>query len=290
MVDMSQDVSKVSIVMVTFNSMTDIKLSVPILSDLNLNVVVVDNASTDGTPEFIRDGFPQVKLVSLGKNVGFAAACNRGCLELPDSEFLLFLNPDVLPKLETVQALIAYADAHPAVGIVGPRLDNPDGSLQRSFRAVPTVGIVLLRRTPLGRLFPRTLERFLMRDRSSSAPFAVDWLLGACMLLRRSAFVSIGGMDERFFLYFEDVDVCLRMWNSGWKVHYIPTVSMVHAHNRASAQRQWILPKATRLHIGSALKFFAKYPRLILSLVPSYLPSSSDELGEVACEKIRVSQ
>jgi len=223
-------------------------------------VWVVDNASRDDSVAMLAAEFPSVHVQANADNLGYAAAVNQA-LEATTSEYLLVLNPDIVVREGALDLLLDFMDAHQDGGIAAAKLLNTDGSLQHSCRSFYTPRTLLLRRTPLGRLFPNSpvIRHHLLLDYDHATPRAVDWVIGACMLVRRNAADTVGGMDERFFLYFEDVDWCYRMSRQGWKVYYVPQSEMVHEHRRASAR-----PKLSRsfwAHLGSLLRFYEKWNR-----------------------------
>jgi N-acetylglucosaminyl-diphospho-decaprenol L-rhamnosyltransferase len=175
--------------------------------------------------------------------------------------YVLVLNPDIEVRPDSIKTLIDYMESAPDVGLCAPKLLNPDGTLQYSCRTYYSLRTVLLRRTVLGRLFPDhpCVRTHLMTDWDHEGRREVDWVLGAAFMLRRSALPVEGVMDERFFLYFEDVDLCLRLHKSGWKVVYNPAAVMVHHHQRASAQG--LLSRAKFEHVRSWIKFSLKHRR-----------------------------
>ena len=232
-------------------------------SRLQIETIVVDNASNDGTDEMVRDEFPWAKMLVSSTNGGYAAGNNIGIRE-SKGKYVVILNPDVAIFNNSLETLFDYMESHPQVGICGPKLINPDGSIQASSRTFPTPKIILYRRTPLGKLpKPRQLLRqHLMSawDHLQNRP--VDWMVGACFVVRSSALQTVGLLDERFFLYLEDVDWCRRFWQAGYQVHYVTDAEMVHYHQRLSAENPGLvglLSYGTRLHIVSAFKYFAKY-------------------------------
>ena len=225
---------------------------------LDFEVIVVDNASKDSSPQFIRRHFPQVKLIENEKNLGFGKAANIA-YEISASEFCLFINPDIIIQPLSIRNLWEYLRDHRNVAIVFPKLRNIDGSLQYSCRTFYTIPVVLLRRTGLGKLFPnsRIIRDHLMMNWDHSSPREVDWALGASMMVRKSAVANGKPFDERFFLYFEDVDLCYRTKMAGWNVIYYPKAEMVHHHVRHSAGRG--LNRAKIEHVKSWIKFTVKH-------------------------------
>jgi len=197
---------------------------------------VVDNASTDGSQEMVRSRFPQVKLISNSTNAGFAKAQNQA-LRAAAGRYILMLNPDSeLPEADALAKVSAYLDENPDVAIMGLRVLNPDGSLQFSARRFPTIGAALFRHTLLGRLFPknRFVREYVMADWDHSQARDVDWVSGCAMVLRHEAIERIGLLDERFYMYVEDVDICYRAWQAGLKVRYFPFATCIHRIGAAS--------------------------------------------------------
>jgi|GEM_PF-60696 len=228
-------------------------------------IIVVDNHSEDGTVEMLRQKFPEVQVLVNEVNLGYARAVNQG-IRVAKGEYILLLNPDIQVKAGAIQKMIQFMDENEPVGIIGGKLLNPNGTLQYSCRTFYTFPTLLLRRTPLGRLFPNSsiLRDHLMMDWDHTSVREVDWVLGACMLVRRKALEDVGVMDERFFLYFEDVDWCYRMKKGGWKVCYFPDAEMIHQHRRESAQG--LARRALFSHLRSMLHFYDKWSDLIYIL------------------------
>lgn len=214
-------------------------------------IVVVDNACTDDTADIARTAGCEVVRCERS---GYGAAINRGAREL-EGEFFAVLNPDIrFFAADTVQRL-AHHFMHPQVGLVAPALELLDGSLQDSARRTPTPANLLFRRW----LSP---ERGWVRRGGD-----VEWTVGAFWLVRREAWERIGGFDERYFLYFDDVDLCHRMRAAGHTVRFDPTVRAQHAFQAAS--RRPLTAWATRHHIRSALRFFIEHPRYLLDPRPA---------------------
>ncbi len=225
-------------------------------------IVVVDNASTAPGLDEVIARFDEVRWLRNPVNVGYGRGCNQGLAILP-ADYHLILNPDIVVLPGALASLLAFADAHPRAGLIGPQLLNEDGTIQESCRRFYTFKTLLLRRTLLGKLFPRTetVRRHLMRDFDHASARPVDWVLGGCLLVRREARHRCGPMDERFFLYFEDVDWCYRMWQCGFEVLYFPDARFVHRHRRASAQGK--LDRSFWLHLGSLIAFYEKWSLVV---------------------------
>jgi len=198
--------------------------------EVTFEVIVVDNASRDGSADALREAFPQVCLIANEENVGFARANNQA-MEVAEGRYVLLLNSDTRVLPGALAGMVRYADAHPQVGIVGPRLLNPDGTFQRScWRGFPSVGSALVDAFYLWRLAPRSrlVRSSELLDVSGDGPVRVDHVLGACMLVRAEAIREVGGMDGSFFLFLEETDWCYRIARAGWGVHFLPEAQIVH--------------------------------------------------------------
>jgi hypothetical protein len=198
-------------------------------------IFVVDNVSRDGSAEMVKAEFPYVRLVRADVNLGFAAANNRA-LELARGRYVILLNSDAFPGAEALRRAVEHMENEPEVGIGGARLVGRDGSLQPSARMFPSPLNDLLTLTGLAARFPKS--RFLGRpDRSwanSHDAADVDWVPGAFSIVRRSVLDEIGHFDERFFLYYEEVDLCRRVKQAGYRVRYWPDVTVVHLGGESS--------------------------------------------------------
>lgn len=231
--------------------------------DFEHEVIVIDNASGDNTGEMIKKYFPSVKFIQSQKNLGYGGGVNLG-IKAAKGRYLMILNPDIVILTNEIGKMINYMDEHPQIGILGPKLINPDGSLQYSCYRFPTFFIPFYRRTILGKLpwLKKKVAHYLMMDWDHTQNREVDWTLGGCWLLRKSAQEKIGLMDERFFMYFDDVDYCRRVWEAGYKVVYFAGTEIVHYHQRSSAETSLIFGitrRVVREHIKSWIKYFAKY-------------------------------
>lgn len=226
-------------------------------------IIVVDNASRDESVSFLRSDFPEVQVVANTENLGLAAGVNKG-IGQARGKYYLVLNPDIIALPDAVKKLVAFMEANPKVGIAGGQLISPNGKIQYSCYRFYRPMTILYRRTFLGRspAGRRDNDRFLMRDFDHKTVKDVDWLMGACLIARASAVRQVGGMDERFFLYFEDVDWCRRFWLAKWRVTYVPVAQFSHYHQRSSEQSSpfgLLTNRAVRHHILSAVKYFGKY-------------------------------
>lgn len=230
---------------------------------LNFEVIVVDNNPAAGFGDVLATEFPHIKHIPLKSNVGFGAAMNVG-IGQARGRYVLIFNPDIVVQPESLETMMKFMDENPDVGMCGPQLRNPDGSLQYSCYRFPTIMMPAYRRTPLGKLsFGRkAVEHYLMMDEDHDVQMDVDSLIGAALFTRRSALDEVGHFDERFFMYYEDNDLCRRFWENGHRVVYCPEAHMIHYHRRASADggswRQYF-NRFAWIQIASALKFFKKY-------------------------------
>jgi len=200
-------------------------------------VIVVDNGSSDGSAALVRSEFPGVRLLAETANHGFAHGNNLG-IAAGRGRLVLLLNPDTVLEAGSLVALVRYLDRHPAVGLVGPRLLNPDGSPQSSRRRFPTWGTALVESTPLQPLLPQLglLRRYYVLDRSDDEAQPVDWVSGACMLARRVALTQVRGFDPGYFMYSEELDLCRRLRATGWEIGYEPAARVIHYGGQSSDQ------------------------------------------------------
>lgn len=222
---------------------------------LHVSTTLVDNDSRDGTTEAVRRQFPDVEVVSNGWNSGFSFASNQGICR-GDGRYVLLLNPDTTVVADAVSRLVAFADQHARAGVVAPRLLNSDGTDQLTARSFPTpAAAVLGRRSPLTRLFPRNRwSAAYLADarRTTTAPFRVDWVSGAAMLVRRAVIAEVGPLDEGFFLFWEDADWCRRIVAAGHEVWCVPAAEVVHdeggtrAHGWSTRTIRWFHQGAYR--------------------------------------------
>jgi len=235
--------------------------------DLMAELVVVDSMSTPESRDVVRERAPEAKYLSFKYNLGFSRGVNIGIRNSRGS-YLLILNPDVVISGDAIRRLLGFMKVHPDVGIVGPQLRNFNGTIQQSCFSYYRPLTVLIRRSFLGKIRPfrQVLADFLMADADLNYIQTPDWLMGSAIMVRREAIQRVGLMDERFFMYFEDVDWARRFWHNEFKVVYYPSAVMYHYHQRESKSRLGLLDavfnQKTRWHISSALKFFWKYRNL----------------------------
>ena len=230
----------ISIVIVSYNGREHLRRCLQSLAAhppaVAHEVIVVDNDSRDGSAPMVASEFPHVRLLRMPRNLGFAAGANRGAREA-SGEAIVLLNPDSEIEADPFAPMLAYLREHVDAGIAAPRLLNPDGSLQLSCRSFPTFSVALFNRySLLTRLFPRNRysRQYLLSDWHHDSISDVDWVSGACLMVRRSLFEQIGLLDEGYFMYIEDVDLCQRVHRAGYTVVYLPQTSVVHHIGRSS--------------------------------------------------------
>ncbi len=228
--------------------------------------VVVDNASFDGTVEAIRAAFPAVHIIEHRRNLGFAAAVNRGLEALPGAEVIALLNPDAELLDAGLLAAAAHLESNPSVGVLGGRILNPDGTIQPSARAFPSHRNALFNRhSLLTRLFPRNpwSRRYLMSDWNHDDIRPVDWVSGAFMLIHRRAIDAVGRFDDAYFFSIEDVDFCRRVHDAGLQVLYFPHATVRH-HVGGSSRRA--VYRAMAGHHRGMWRYYRKHFRGSLTL------------------------
>lgn len=242
--------------------------------DFSYRVCVVDNASSDGSAAMVRQEFASTQLIENSVNSGFAAGNNVGLKALGYAgstgkapHFCLLLNPDTEASPTALGDLLAYMRARPRVGMAGPKLVLPDGRLDLACRrSFPTPEIAFYRLTGLSRLFPKSpvFGRYNLTYLDADIEAEVDSVVGACMLVRREAVHQVGLLDERFWMYAEDLDWAFRFKQAGWRVAYTPSVTVLHRKRAASRQN----PRARREFYRAEWLFYQKHfqartPRLV---------------------------
>ncbi|MEZ4767601.1 MAG: glycosyltransferase family 2 protein [Caldilineales bacterium] len=220
-------------------------------------VIVVDNASGDGSLAMLASEFPSVQVIANKENAGFTRANNQG-LAASRGRYILFLNPDTELAPGALSLMLQYAEAHPAAGILGPQLRYGDGALQSSRRRFPTLATFFVESTVVQGWWPRNqiLARYYMLDRPDDVVSQVDWVVGACMLVRRDVLNRIGGFDEGFFMYSEELDLCRRTVAAGWQVVYLPQAVVTHYEGKSS--EQVVAARHIRFHT-SRVRYVRKY-------------------------------
>ena len=255
----------VSIIIVNYNTRTSLRRCLQSVTAFpppcEFETIVVDNASIDGSVEMVKKVFPQAMVVENRINKGFAGALNKG-IKRSRGNLLLFVNPDVILAPGCVEVLAEFLSRHPEAGICGPKLLNPDGGIQLSCRAFPTLANVFFgRRSLWNRFFPqnRMSRSFLRADLDHNAVQEVDWIVGACMMVKRKVPNSIGLFDEDYFLFVEDTDFCYRARKAGYSVYFVPHAVATHERG-VSMRKSFVVSKYS--HNVSMYRFFIKHYRL----------------------------
>ncbi|MFA5134665.1 MAG: glycosyltransferase family 2 protein [Patescibacteria group bacterium] len=260
-----------SIVVVNFNARGLLRQCLKSLfknlenTKLTYKVIVVDNASNDGSSDMVRETFPSIRLIPLEQNRGYARAVNIGIKSI-ECRYYLILNMDTtIVQGQACERMFRFMEMHKDVGLAGPKLINPNGTTQASTCTFPKLLYPLYRRSFLGKLptAKKAIREYLMLDWDHNETKPVDWVIGTGLLVRNEAIKQVGLMDERFFMYFEDVDWCRRFWENGWSIFYIHDIEIVHYHSRGSASkggiRSILFNRLTRVHIFSWIKYCFKY-------------------------------
>ena len=230
---------------------------------LAVEVIVVDSASSDDSVAMVAAEFPWVTLLPQAENVGFPRG-NNIALAQARGDYLLLLNPDTVVLDDALPVLVDYLRRHPDVGAVGPQLLNPDGSVQSSRRRFPTLATGFVESTWLAGIAPGELRRYYALDLPDAVTADVDWLVGACILVRRAVYERVGGLDEGYFMYSEELDWCRRIKEDGWRVVYHPAARVVHHVGKSSEQA------VTARHINfqrAKLRYFRKYHGRVATVV-----------------------
>jgi N-acetylglucosaminyl-diphospho-decaprenol L-rhamnosyltransferase len=204
---------------------------------LQFEILVIDSASADDSVERVRHEFPDVRLYPSEINLGYTGGNNLGMRE-SCGRYVLVLNPDTEVLGDALRTMVSYMDEHRQVGVVGPQLLWPDGSVQSSRRRFPTICTALVESTLLQKWFPRhpTIRRYYVLDRPDSVVSEVDWVQGACLMVRREVIEEVGLLDEAYFMYSEELDWQRRIAAAGWKVVYLPLAQIVHHEGKSSEQ------------------------------------------------------
>jgi GT2 family glycosyltransferase len=222
---------RLSVAIVNYHTVSDLRECLASVRAAGAGEVVLkDNGSTDGSVEMVEREFPEVRVLGSRDNPGYGAASNQA-IAACRAPYVLLLNSDVLLARDTLEVLVGHLDAHPRAAIVGPRLHNPDGTLQRSAHGFPRP----MTFRPIVRRIPRLRDRSLLTW-PHRTPRVVQWVKGCALAIRRAAFDAVGGFDPGFFMYFEETDLCFRLIEAGWEIHFTPATAIVHKGGASTAQ------------------------------------------------------
>jgi len=230
--------------------------NLPAEKHIRHEVIVVDSASSDQTVAMLQTHYPQVNLLAQTENVGFTRGNNIG-LQAATGRHLLLLNPDTLVLGDALAEMVRYMDANPDIGIIGPHTLNTDGTIQSTRRRFPSVKLAYYESTWLQPYAPKDLlDHYYMNDTPAAGTVDVDWVQGSALMMRHEVYDDIGGMDEGFVMYSEELDLCHRAKNAGWRVVFLATAQIIHHGGKSSEQA------SARKHIlfqQSKIRYFRKY-------------------------------
>ncbi|GHT20469.1 glycosyl transferase [Bacteroidia bacterium] len=255
---------KLSVIIIGYNSWHYLEKNLASIAflqnDPQTEIIYVDNASTDGAVDKIRRLYPNIIIIENSKNVGVATARNKG-IRMARGKYLWFLDSDTEVSEIPLTTMLTFMDEHPEVGLCGCKIVGYDEKVQSSCRKFPTIAYKLKAVIHIiakkGHLNIYSSSQQNTYDTDVEAPFEVDYVIGACQIIRKKAQEQIGVLDEHIFYGPEDADFCLRMKRGGFQVFYLPQVSIYHAYQRTSSHR--FLSKTTREHIKGLIYYFWKY-------------------------------
>ncbi|OGC76590.1 MAG: hypothetical protein A2Z27_00700 [candidate division Zixibacteria bacterium RBG_16_50_21] len=251
---------ELSIVIVSFNVKKDLRRCLQGLAGCadSIEIIVVDNHSSDGSVEMLRADFPEVTLIENRVNTGFSRAANQG-IRSSAGKFALLLNPDTRISGSDLESMVDYLKQNRRVGILGCQILNSQGKRQFSARSFPWFSTSFSsNQSILNRVVPKNpwSRKYLGKELSLDSPSQVDWVSGSCLLAKREVFESAGLLDERFFMYVEDVDLCKRAKEKGWEIVYYPQVKITHNNGQSVRKRKLIMLAE---HHKSMYYYFTKY-------------------------------
>lgn len=260
---------KVSTITVNYNHKYFPKLAVEALEKANnkdeIEIIFVDNNSSDSLSlNFLREASKnnRIKLIESPENLGFAGGNNLGAKNA-EGDYILIINPDTTVREDSIEKMLNYMQSHPEIGLLGPRLEYSDGTIQDSCRRDMKFFDLIIKRTFLRKLpmFKKRVQRYTMEDFDKNKTQEVELITGACMLLKKDFYDEIGGFDDRYFLFMEDFDLCKKVRKAGKKVVYYPEAIINHYHKRLSGGSFFKLlrKKVFWIHVNSARKYFWKW-------------------------------
>lgn len=236
--------------------------------DISYEVIVVDNDSNDGSVDEVKKKYPQVKIIANKKNLGFATACWQG-VELAQADYFLFLNDDTKVLPNSLSVIYQTLVQHENYGVVGGKILNPDNTVQPSVRSFPTIKVFLILLLKLHRFFPILLNKYLVKDFDYNKPAVVEQVMGAFFATSRKVWLKLNGFDKNFFIWFEEVDFCLRVQQNGFLVFYQPAAQIVH-YRGSSFKQLLALPEQTMFNRSVyyyVKKHFSKLSFYLLKII-----------------------
>jgi GT2 family glycosyltransferase len=238
---------KLSVVIVNYNVKNLLKKCLESIfkyqKDIEFEVIVIDNSSKDHSQEMLQRDFPQIKLIENKRNLGFSRACNQGIKE-SQGGYILLLNPDTELTPGGFKKMMDFMDSKPGIGICGPKMMDQKGNIQFSCRSFPSyLTAISSSQSILNRIFPDNFlcQKYLLKEQDRSQIQEVDWVSGSCLLAKREMLEKVGLLDERFYMYVEDVDLCFRAKKSGFSVFYFPPVVVVHHIGKSTQKRKFTM-------------------------------------------------
>jgi GT2 family glycosyltransferase len=229
-----------------------------------LEILLVDNHSCDDSIGYLRNRVrasePSVRVLESGTNIGYGQGNELG-VQHAKGQYVLIINPDNELEPDALEKMVEEMRRDPSIGIIAPQLVHEDGTIRDSYRTFPTASDLIIKRTMLRKFFPDRMRHYLQHDRDMSVTRDVDWVAGACLLIKRDFYLELGGFDPRFFLFFEDTDLCKRTWKAGKRVVYFPAAKARDRKHRLSEGGLLALftKKTARIHLASAVKYFWKW-------------------------------
>lgn len=256
-----------SIIIVNFKNPALLRLCLKSLertlsSELDYQILVVDISSETETQNVVLEEFPNVKLLPFKDNIGYTRGVNEG-IKASSGDYFLILNSDIIPLENSIEKLLDYMKEHQDVGLAGPQLLNFDGTPQQSCFGFYNAISIIYRRVGYLPLKKLALKKFLMTGENLSDVRSIDWLMGSALMAQRQAVNKAGLMDEKFFLYFSDVDWAKRFWENGYRVVYYPLTRIYHYHRRVSKRNSWLIDvlinHQSRQHIKDGFRYLYKW-------------------------------
>lgn len=228
-----------------------------------MEILVCDNHSSDESIGWIRNIFgknPRVKILETRENSGYGQG-NNFAIRRAEGTFLLIVNPDNTLEKDAAEKMVRAMERDQSIGILSPKLVHPDGTIRDSARSFPTLTDLFIKRTTLKNIFSKRMRKYLQHDEDPTRVRETDWVAGACFVMRKDLYEKLGGFDKRFFLFFEDTDLCRRVWQAGKKVMYFPVAEAKDQKKRLSegGLLSILWKKTMRIHLVSGVRYFMKW-------------------------------